>query len=115
MIKPVGEICLNTCRREYVLQLVLTLAAQEVLGQAVAGRGLGTVKPVALSLRFDAWSNRNEALHQERASVVTDRARKCEGIDCLKIAFVLLRIPTRLLLMFIILNTVRTSGRCSRR
>ena len=44
--KPVKKVCLNKCQREHCSKLVLALAAEEVLGHAVGGSGLGMGPPV---------------------------------------------------------------------
>lgn len=64
--------------RIHRLKVVMALAAQGVVGNAVVGSGLGALQPVASRLRFDVLPNSTVALRQERVGIVADSEGKFE-------------------------------------
>ena len=64
--------------RIHRLKVVMALAAQGVVGNAVDGTGVGALQPVASRLRFDVLPNSTVALRQERVGIVADSEGKFE-------------------------------------
>ena len=61
-----------------VFKVVMALAAQGVVRNAVDGTGLGALQPVASRLGLYVLPNSTVALRQERGSIVADREGICE-------------------------------------